>query len=263
MAFFRIMGRDSIEYHRRTVAPCSVATTTTPALRSRTTARAARRHSCGAARSLSAWASQAQSPTRPTTRSSDAAERSIRFSVSGCYFTGWTAANHWSLTEQMFRTIVLKSSGRVRRTKQRLLDHEYLVGHVADENTTWGLSPVWRADRRLLVADPARVVVDSLDDPSLIGGIRHGAEVVAAYLAEHSAATLIEYGERLGNSAVFKRLGYIAEHANLDAADLVAACASRIASGVSLLDPTGPSKGERDSKWGLRINVTIAGQDSS
>lgn len=180
-----------------------------------------------------------------------------------CYFTGWTAANHWSLTEQMFRTIVLKTSGRVRRAKHRLLDHDYLVGHVADEHSTWGLSPVWRADRRLLVADPARVVVDSLDDLSVIGGGRHAAEVVAAYLTEHPGATLIEYGDRLGNSAVFKRLGYIAEHAHLDANGLVAACASRIASGISMLDPTGPSTGERDSTWGLRINVTITGQESS
>jgi predicted transcriptional regulator of viral defense system len=115
----------------------------------------------------------------------------------------------------------------------------------------------------LLVADPARVVVDSLDDPSLIGGTRHGAEVVTAYLAEHSPTTLIEYGDHLGNSAVFKRLGYIAERAHLDADDLVAECASRIASGISMLDPTGPPTGERDSMWGLRINVTISPDEAS
>src|ERR1700736_3824010 len=32
---------------------------------------------------------------------------------SPCYFTGWTAANHWGLSEQVFRTIVLKSARRV------------------------------------------------------------------------------------------------------------------------------------------------------
>ena len=31
-----------------------------------------------------------------------------------CYFTGWTSANHWSLTDQTFRTTVLKTTGRVR-----------------------------------------------------------------------------------------------------------------------------------------------------
>ena len=33
-----------------------------------------------------------------------------------CYFTGWTAASHWGLTEQIFRTTVLKSTGRIRST---------------------------------------------------------------------------------------------------------------------------------------------------
>ena len=180
-----------------------------------------------------------------------------------CYFTGWTAANHWSLTDQMFRTTVLKTSGRVRSTKNRLLDHDYVVGHIAAEHLTWGHSPVWRAERRLMVADPARVVVDSLDDPSLIGGIRHAAEVVSVYLAEHAPATLIDYGERLGNRTVFKRLGYIAERANLNNKDLIAECAARVSSGISMLDPTGPETGSRNSAWQLRINVTIATADSS
>src|ERR1700723_2971243 len=31
-----------------------------------------------------------------------------------CYFTGWTAAGHWALSEQVFRTTALKTAGRVR-----------------------------------------------------------------------------------------------------------------------------------------------------
>ena len=50
-----------------------------------------------------------------------------------CYFTGWTAASHWGLTEQIFRTTVLKSTQRIRATKQHLLDHEYIVEHIAPE----------------------------------------------------------------------------------------------------------------------------------
>ena len=182
---------------------------------------------------------------------------------SPCYFTGWTAANHWSLTEQAFRTTVLKTQARVRRAQQHLLDHEYLVGHVADEHVTWGLTALWRAEYRLQVADPARVVIDMLDDPALVGGIRHGAEILAAYLEEHPAATLVDYGDRLGNRTVFKRLGYIAQRAHLDTDDLVAMCAARISTGISLLDPTGPTGGKREPAWGLRVNVGIARNEPS
>ena len=47
-----------------------------------------------------------------------------------CYFTGWTAASHWALTDQVFRTTVLKTTARVRASSVRLLDHDYLLSHV-------------------------------------------------------------------------------------------------------------------------------------
>jgi len=33
---------------------------------------------------------------------------------SPCYFTGWTSASHWSLTDQVFRTTVLKTTERLK-----------------------------------------------------------------------------------------------------------------------------------------------------
>lgn len=179
-----------------------------------------------------------------------------------CYFTGWTAASHWSLTEQLFRTTVVKTAGRVRRSTEYLLDHEYLLGHVQGEHLTWGLSPLWQADRRLNMADPARVVIDCLDDPRLSGGIRHAAEMLETYLSDHPAGTLVEYGERLGNRSVFKRLGYLAERLDVGADDLVSMCADRLSAGFSLLDPSGEERGGRVSRWGLRVNATISSEAS-
>ena len=58
---------------------------------------------------------------------------------------------------------------------------------------------------RLCIADLARTVVASLDEPRLGGGIRHVAEILAAYLDDNDPATLIEYGDRLGNRIARKR----------------------------------------------------------
>lgn len=174
-----------------------------------------------------------------------------------CYFTGWTAANHWGLTEQLFRTTVVKTGGRVRQTRQSLLEHEYLLAHVAERNMTWGLASVWRDGRKLAIAEPARAVIDSLDDPRLIGGIRLGSEILVAYLSDGDVEKLVEYGDRLGNRAVFKRLGYLIETAGLDNATLRDECRARISAGVSLLDPSAPARGERIGEWGLRVNVRI------
>lgn len=180
-----------------------------------------------------------------------------------CYFTGWTAANHWGLTEQVFRTTIVKTAERVRKIRDRLLDWDYKVTHTSAEDLTWGLARVWRGDRRVLVADPARTVVDILADPALSGGLRLGAEILDAYLAEHDARTLVEYGDRLGNGAVFKRLGYLVEAAGLPDDGLMHACRERLTTGVALLDPDGPSTGPRRSDWQIRENVTIGRAASS
>lgn len=182
---------------------------------------------------------------------------------SPCYFTGWTAAHHWALTEQVFRTTVLKTSERVRTSSVRLLDHDYIVNHVGDDALAWGLKSEWREDIRLHFADPARTVVEILDTPRLGGGIRHAAEVLVTYLDEQDPTCLIEYGDRLGNRAVFKRLGYLTETLDLDFPSLVSACEERVSSGISALEPDGPEGGHRSMGWGLRVNVTVVREGAS
>lgn len=179
-----------------------------------------------------------------------------------CYFSGWTAASHWGFTDQVFRTTVVRTVQRVRASHQMLLDHEYLVSHV-QAGRMWGLSAVWHLDRRMSMADPARTVVDILDDPSLGGGIRHGGDILVAYLAEHDGNNLVEYAERLGNGTVFKRLGYLVRTLAPDRVELQRKCAARLPTGVSLLEPRGPGEGALDGAWGLRVNVRVSPGDSS
>src|SRR5664279_6639545 len=121
----------------------------------------------------------------------------------------------------------------------------------------------WRAEVTLRFADPARTVIDILDMPKLGGGMRHSAEILAAYLETHRPTTLLQYGDRLGNRTVFKRLGYCLEARNLNAAELAQACQYRLSAGISPLDPDGPAGGRVVTRWNLRINATIAADNPS
>ena len=75
------------------------------------------------------------------------------------------------------------------------------------------------------VSDVHRTVVDMLDDPAVGGGIQHVADCLAAYLrrGDRDDEKLIEYAARLGNGAVFKRLGFLAERLR-DGAELARLC---------------------------------------
>jgi len=180
-----------------------------------------------------------------------------------CFFTGWTAANHWNLTEQVFRTTIVKTASRVRKTRDRLLDHDFHIVHVPQTLIEWGTRAVWRGDRRVQLADPARTVVDVLDDPRLGGGIRLCADILGVYLSDHDWRTLVDFGDRLGNRTVFKRLGYLLEAADLADDGLRDACRTRVTTGVALLDPSGAARGPRHPEWGLRINVAVTSEQHS
>jgi predicted transcriptional regulator of viral defense system len=79
--------------------------------------------------------------------------------------------------------------------------------------------------------------VDLLDDPALGGGIRQIADCFAEYLKhkDRDDTLLIEYAERLGNGAVFKRLGFLAGMRH--ETRLEEACRARLTKGNVKLDP--------------------------
>lgn len=176
---------------------------------------------------------------------------------SPCYITGWTAGNHWGLTEQIFRSVVVRTTNRVRSTEPTLLDHDYLVGSVGEEKLEWGIRKVWRDHTPVPFADEARVIVDVLDDPGIGGGIRHCADMLVSYFQEHDPDRLLEYADRLGNATVAKRLGYLSEVLELADDAFLMECEERLSTGISMLDPSAPGDGERNTRWRVRTNVGV------
>ena len=106
-------------------------------------------------------------------------------------------------------------------------------------------------------------MVDLLDEPHLAGGIRGVGDVLVRYLDEHDPMALIPCAEKLGNAAVFKRLGYLLESRRLPQHALITEARSRLSTGVSLLEPSAPSSGPRIPRWGIRANALITKDDPS
>ncbi|MBI2922896.1 MAG: type IV toxin-antitoxin system AbiEi family antitoxin domain-containing protein [Planctomycetes bacterium] len=178
---------------------------------------------------------------------------------SPCFIGGWSAAEHWGLTEQIFRDVVVLTGARIRRRAVTIQGTTYRLKYCPTSHR-FGTRPVWRGQTRVEVSDPTRTLVDLLDYPALGGGMRHVGEIAANYFAgEHrDDALLLDYVRRLGNRTVYKRLGYLAEMLALDSPRIAEACARSKSSGVSLFDPSGPRSGKILKRWNLKVNVTIS-----
>jgi len=175
-----------------------------------------------------------------------------------CYIGGWSACEHWDLTEQIFREVVVITSKPVRPRRGEIGGARYLARVIAPKQL-FGTRRVWRDQTPVDVSDPSRTIIDILDVPALGGGIRHVADVVRAYFAsEHrNDRHLVEYGRRLGNQTVFKRLGFLVERLGIEAADLLAECQRAKTTGYARLDPSGQARGRLVRRWGLQLNVGV------
>lgn len=176
----------------------------------------------------------------------------------GGYIGGWSACEHWELTDQLFREVLVYSPRRTA-SKTVAVDGTAIRLKLVPERKLFGLRSIWRSTAKVTVSDPTRTLIDILDEPSNGGGIRHVVDVVDEYLrsSHRDDALLVTYGDRFGNRAIFKRLGYITETLGVDAPDLVVACTARMSRGISLLDPSAGPSGRILTRWNLRLNVGI------
>ena len=174
------------------------------------------------------------------------------------YIGGWTACEHWSLTEQIFLETVVVATRKMRSKETMVQGFPFRIKR-APEKRMFGTKPVWRDQTRVNVSDPSRTLVDILEDPSLGGGIRHVVDIMGTYFREERRddELLAAYVRRAGNRVVFKRLGYLLEAMEFRAPALLQECEAGVSSGVSRLDPSLPNEGPVAWRWNLRVNGRV------
>jgi predicted transcriptional regulator of viral defense system len=178
------------------------------------------------------------------------------------YVGGRTAAEHWDLTEQIFRDIVVFTGRPVRRSSFEMQGAVFLLRHI-ETSLIFGTKTVWRGRSRVAVSDVHRTLIDMLAEPAIGGGIQHVVDCLAAYFKREDRKddVLLAYAERLGNGAVYKRLGFLAE-SEPSAAVLVAHCSKRLTKGHAKLDPSLDCK-RLVTRWRLRVpqNCNLVASD--
>ncbi len=174
------------------------------------------------------------------------------------YISGWSAAEHWDLTEQIYNSIAVITARPQRRREHKVAGITF-VCRAVDEAMLFGTTRVWSGSTPILVADPHRLVIDILAEPAFGGGGRPTLDVVRAYWKSTHAdpVRLLEYAERYAKGVVFKRLGFTAETFAAPSQDWLERCRAGMSKGVSLLDPGGPKRGRIVTRWRLRINLPI------
>ncbi len=232
-----------------------------------TAAQALSLSSTAAAKLLSAWTTQGWMqrvkrgiyvPIALESETSDAALEDswviAEAAFAPCYISGWSAAEHWGLTEQVFRTVVVSTVRRPRDRDPTLGGISFRLRTV-NEKELFGLKTIWRSRMRVNVSDPSRTMVDLMSDPSLGGGLRSAVDMLQNYLAsaEHrDIGKLIAYTQTIGVGSVFKRIGFLLARYAPEEHKAIELCAQSLTKGYTQLDPATPGT-KFDANWRLAM----------
>lgn len=176
------------------------------------------------------------------------------------YISGWSAAEYWEFTDQIFNSVVVITRRKLKSTNIKIQGTNYVVKCVNEKSFSKAKSvSVWFENVKILVSDPLQTIVDILDAPYLGGGIRHVSDIVREYFNSkyRNDDELCKYIERKNNKTIYKRLGFLIETLGISAENLKEICQKNLSAGYSLLDTKVAAQGSFNSKWNLRINVRI------
>lgn len=176
-----------------------------------------------------------------------------------CYVGGWSAAEHWGLTEQLFRSTLVVTAAAVRATNVEILGHPFRIFRVPSSRLTSGVVTVWRGAERVGVSGLERTLVDCLRNPELCGGARHLVQVLQAYgeSPKHDFDRLMAIGRQAASGAAWKRLGYLAELLWPKETRLLDAARRHVTTGNARLDPAIRRPGKLVTRWRLWVSVDL------
>jgi len=175
-----------------------------------------------------------------------------------CNIGGWSAAEHWEFTDQIFSSIFVFTARIFRKKNITIQGTEFILKLVRAKKIRHTKS-IWIENVKVRVSDPSQTIVDVLDDPAVGAGIRHVSDIVRNYFNSEyrNNIELLNYIKENKNRTVYKRLGYILEISDINVPDLINECHKNISSGYSILDPAIKTKGSFKRRWNLRVNAEV------
>ena len=177
------------------------------------------------------------------------------FLVNPYALSYWSALNFHGLTEQIPRTVYISTTRRKGKREEEVFGITYKFV-VLKKYKFFGITKIWIDNKQINMTDEEKTIVDCLDHPEYCGGIIEAAKGLWEGREDLDPEKISQYTERMNNTAIFKRLGFLSELLEIPwRKTFLGEWKKRISEGYSLLDPTMPKKGKYNSRWKLRINI--------
>ena len=159
----------------------------------------------------------------------------------------WSALNYYGLTEQIPTTVFLQTTARKKNQEIKIFGVRYQIIRIKKEKV-FGIRKEWIEETQINITEKEKTIIDCLDKPQYSGGIVEVAKALKNNKFDRKK--LEDYAQRIGNSGVIRRLGYLCELFNIKVK-----LPKLNVRNYLLLDPTMPKNGLKSAKWRIIINL--------
>lgn len=175
------------------------------------------------------------------------------FVSNGGVIAYWSALHHYGLTDRFPNKVFVKTNMRKRNTT--LLGSQLHFVSVSKTKMNLGKTRVGYGDIAYPITDLEMTLVDCFDQPRYAGDFPDLLQAFAQ--PKLDASKLKDYCKAYRNTAVLKRLGYLAELLQKPALKSFVDYAKKNGSKrFTLFDAGGPDQGEFINDWKLRLNLS-------
>jgi len=174
--------------------------------------------------------------------------------VSPYYIAYWSALNFYGFTEQTPFTVFVATTRRAKARK--VLNSKYSFVTLS-KRKFFGFEPTAVTTYKINISDREKTLADALDHPEYCGAIPEVAKSLWNAKDKVSVEKIANYAERMGSTAIVKRLGYLVESLNISVdPEILLKMRKMISPGMSALDPTRSREGTYSSRWNLLLNIS-------
>lgn len=177
--------------------------------------------------------------------------------VIGCFLVDdgsvayWSALNKHGLTEQFPNTLFIQTTKL--KTAKTVFSTKYQFVKIAKAKRV-GIVKEGFGNNQYAMTDVEKTIVDCFDLPEYSGGY---PELLRAFSeANLNSSKLISYCKAVANTAVTKRMGFLAEllkPGQLN--EFINYAKKEVNQKYNLFDPTGKDEGEFVNAWRVRLNI--------
>jgi len=168
------------------------------------------------------------------------------------YIGGFSAVKHWDLSEQIIETVTYFTHKKVKDRNPTHGGVKFRLKTIS-EHKIFGLKTIWVGSKTIRISDPAKTIIDMLDDPKLVGGMTIVKDIFSEYFVSdfYDFDLLLSYIQKIRNKSIYKRLGFLLDSSFSVSQEQLSALRENMSAGYSIFDTTTISPCTI-SKWRLK-----------